>query len=174
MGIGEIGRELANNLARKEHNELVLIDKDEDRSETISSEFDALVIHGDGSDPEILKKAQIRKADALVALTGSDPVNTVIAMLGHLMEEKKIIVKLNTYGLRAACREIGVDAIIAPKIAAAAEIVSTLFGFDRVNFSSVASGGLRRCDGPRSADGRADFVDRSLRFVATHPTSRIA
>jgi trk system potassium uptake protein len=143
VGMGETGRELASNLGRKKDNELVLIDQDDDRCETLSSDFDALVIHGDGSDPEILKKAQVPEADALVALTGSDPINTVIAMLGHLMEVPKIIVKLNTYGFRAACQEIGVEAIIAPKIAAAAEIVSALFGFDRINFSSIASGGLR-------------------------------
>ena len=143
VGMGETGRELAGNLGRKKNNELVLIDQDEGRCETLSSDFDALVIHGDGSDPDILKKAQVPEADALVALTDSDPINTVNAMLGHLMEVPKIIVKLNTYGLRAACQEIGVEAIIAPKIAAAAEIVSSLFGFDRINFSSVASGGLR-------------------------------
>jgi len=143
VGMGETGLELANNLARKKNNELVLIDQDEQRCEALSSDFDALVIHGDGSDPEILKKAQVPEAAALIALTDSDPINTVIAMLGRLMEVPKIIVKLNTYGLRAACQEIGVEAIIAPKIAAAAEIVSALFGFDRINFSSIASGGLR-------------------------------
>jgi len=54
VGMGETGVELANNLGRKEDNELVLIDQDENRCETLSSDFDALVIHGDGSDPEIL------------------------------------------------------------------------------------------------------------------------
>ena len=109
----------------------------------MSEEFDALVITGDASNPEILKKAEIENSDALIALTGSDPLNTVIAMLGHRFEVEKIIVKLNDLSLRSACEEIGVDKIVTPKVSAAAEIFSTLFGVERENLSIIVSGGLR-------------------------------
>lgn len=143
VGIGAIGMELARNLSRRKNNEMVLVDVDEKHCDQLAADLDALVIHGDGSDPEILKKAQVEQAQALVATTGSDPINTVIAMLGRQLGVEKIIVKLKTFGLRSACREIGVNSIIAPEISAAAEIISSLYGFDRVNFSMVASGGLR-------------------------------
>lgn len=143
VGIGETGLELANNLSRKKGSELVLIESDPDRCEELAEKLDALVLQGDGSDPDILRKAQLGEADALVALTGSDPINTVIAMLGKQLAVEKIIVKLNNVRLQSACHEIGVRAVIAPKIAAAAEIVSNLYGLNRINFASVASGGLR-------------------------------
>ncbi len=82
VGIGEIGLQLANLLARRGDNELVLIDRDPDRADEISNSLDALVLRGDGSNPEILEKAQVGEADALVAATGSDQINTVIALLG--------------------------------------------------------------------------------------------
>ncbi len=142
-GAGSIGRELANNLIKEKDNEIVFIDKDEEKCERVSEEFDALVITGDASDPQILKKAEIEDADALVALTNSDPLNTVIAMLGNRFEVKKIIVKLNDLSLRSACDEIGVDKIVTPKVSAAAEIFSTLFGLERENLSIIVSGGLK-------------------------------
>lgn len=143
VGIGDIGRNLADTITRHEKSEVVLIDIDEKRCEQLAAEVDALVLHGDGTNPEILKKARTGEADALVAVTGSDALNTVIAMLGHRLGVKKIIVKLNDVGLRAACQEIGVTKIIAPKISAAVEILASLHGFGRLDFSLVVRGGLR-------------------------------
>ncbi len=143
VGVGDIGFELAHYLGRRQKNEIVLVDSDEKRCDMLAADMDALVLNGDGTDPEILKKAQLSDADVLVATTGSDPMNTVIAMLGNNMGVETIIVKLNGVGLRSACQAIGVRKIIAPKISAATEIFSAIYGFDKVNFSMVARGGLR-------------------------------
>lgn len=143
VGMGDIGKQLVEDLSRGEQNEVVVIDRDEKRCEQLAKDLDALILHGDGTDPEILKKAGIAEADALVATTDSDAINTVIAMFGHRFNVKKIIVKLTGVGLRAACQEIGVSKIIAPTIAAAAEILATLYGFGGPDFSLLASGGLR-------------------------------
>ncbi len=142
VGIGEIGLRLANLLARRRENELVLIESASDRADEVSDSLDALVLNGDGSNPEILEKAQVADADALVASTGSDQINTVIAMLGKNYGVDKVMVVLHSAVLGPACERIGVSAIFSPKVAAAAEMISTLYGFDRINFSLVASGGL--------------------------------
>jgi len=81
-----------------------------------------------------------------VATTGSDAINTVIAMLGKQLGVQKVVVKLKGFGLRSACREIGVSRIISPQMSAAAEIISVLYGFDKVNFSILAGGDLRLVD----------------------------
>ena len=148
VGVGGIGQELAEDLTRREHNEVILVDADEARCEELAADVDALVIHGDGTDPEILQKAQVQDADALVATTGSDALNTVIAMLGRHMGVDKIVVKLDAVGLRAACHELGVTEIIAPKIAAAARIVSVLHGFQSFDLSVLARGGLQLLELP--------------------------
>jgi len=160
-GLGDIGKNLAETLCHHEHNELVLIDINQKRCEELSTVFDALVLNGDATDPEILKKADISSADAIVATTDGDAINTVIAMLGHRFGVDKIIVKLKDLGLRAACREIGVTKIIAPKISAAADIVSSLHGFDRLDFSMIIRGGIQLVElNARSASGhRLDELD---------------
>jgi trk system potassium uptake protein TrkA len=151
VGAGDIGVELAKVLARREANSIVLIEENEALCESLATELDALVLHGDGTHPEILTKAGIEDADALVAVTGSDAINTVIVMLGHRAGVAKNVVKLNDVGLRAACLEIGVTDIIAPKIASAGRIVSVLYGFHRLDLSLATRGGLQLVELPANS-----------------------
>ena len=78
VGMGETGRELAGNLGRKKNNELVLIDQDEGRCETLSSDFDALVIHGDGSPPGLWRGLG---REALKILAVGNAIGAFIAMI---------------------------------------------------------------------------------------------
>ena len=143
IGIGDIGYELARDLTREGAHEVVLIDSSDARCEDLGEQFDALVLEGDGTHPELLQKALVEEADALVATTNSDAINTVIAMLAKRYGVPTIIVKLKDLGLRAACQEIGVARIIAPSISAAAQILETIEGLGRPDLSLVARGGLR-------------------------------
>lgn len=142
-GAGDIGAELAENLIKQKKNELVIIDSDKERCDDISESVDALVLHGDASDPELLKKAEIENTDVVIAATGSDPINTVIAMLAKRMDVKQIIVKLNAIDLRSACEAIGVEKIITPKLAAVSQISSALNRQDeKLDLSSISSAGF--------------------------------
>jgi trk system potassium uptake protein TrkA len=146
VGVGDIGHRVAERLSKRENNEIVLVDVDEERCDELSKKMEALVICGDGTDPEILQKAQVSDADALIATTGLDPINTVIAMLGRQLDVVTVIVKLNGAGLRPACEAIGVSRVIAPKIAAAGHIESALYNLDQIDFSMIARGGLRMAE----------------------------
>lgn len=141
VGGGDIGRQVIWNLAGAGNDEVVLIDKDREVCDDIAETEDVLVICGDATDPDTLEEAQIDQADALVAATDSDPINTVIAMLGRRYEVPNVVVRLSGTGLRPACEEIGVSAIVAPTIAAAARIQSVLYGHT-VDFSYLAQRGL--------------------------------
>lgn len=143
VGLGEIGESLAKNLMETEQNELVLVEIDEERCERVSEDIDAVVICGDGSHPDILQKAQLEKADALVACTGSDPINTVIAILGRDFGVENILVTLKSLGLRAACQRIGVRRIVAPKVAAVGELIASIQGSEKVDLSVLQQSGLQ-------------------------------
>lgn len=140
IGLGETGTKLAEILSKKKESSLVLIDKDEKRTEEISERLDAVVLTGDGSDPKVLKEAQIEEADALVATTGEDAINVVIAMVGSQRKIKKIIVKLKSISLRSACEEIGDINIISPHISSAKEIMQLLHGKKDEDVSNVIGG----------------------------------
>lgn len=151
VGGGGIGVELAKILSRHEQNEVVIIEIEEKRCQALSAELDALVLHGDGTHPDLLAKADVKNADGLVAVTNSDAMNTVIAMLGHRNQTPTIIAKVEQVGLQAACREMGVSHVIAPNIASAARIAATLRGFHRLDFSLIARGGIQLVELPAIA-----------------------
>lgn len=143
VGIGDLGYQLAGMLLPEPDHELVLVDASEERCTMLAESTDALVIHGDGTHPDILINAKISEADALVATTGSDPLNTVIGMLGRHFEVPEVIVKLSDTALTSACSKIGVSHVSMPKVAAAAQIRDRLYGIERIDLSWVAFGGMR-------------------------------
>ncbi len=143
VGIGSIGTDLADFLSREGNHRIVLVEKDPELGKSLASRFDALVLEGDGTEPDVLRKADIEEADVLVAITESDALNTVIAMLGKQFGVPKVIVKLVEPGLRRACREIGVDAIVSPNLSTANEILTFIRGRGNLDLSYAASKGLR-------------------------------
>ncbi len=58
-----------------------IINKDKEYCEYLAKKLNALVIHGDGSDPDAMQDAEASKADAILALTGNDPDNLFICQL---------------------------------------------------------------------------------------------
>lgn len=155
VGAGHIGTELARMLSRREGNEIVIVEQDEHRCRELVEKVDALVLEGDGTHPEMLRKANLAEADALVAVTGSDAINAVITLLGARAGVENIVVKLDEPGLHAACKEAGATFIIAPSLASAAQIASVLYGFHRLDFTLVTRSGLRLVElGAGDAAGR--------------------
>lgn len=142
-GLGDIGTQLAEDLSTRDGFELVLIDQDEEKCDTLKGEYDALVLHGDGTEPELLESAGAKNADALIASTESDALNMVIAILGKKFSIPRVVAKLNKISLRATSRELGVDHVISPKTSAATEISSLLHGYNVLDFSLLVQGGAR-------------------------------
>jgi len=161
-GLGNIGTDLTELLIREGGHRLVLIDEDHELCQDAASKFDALVLEGDGTEPDVLRRAEAEEADALVATTDSDAFNTVIAMLGKQFGVPKIIVKLVDVGLRSACNEIGVDAIVSPNLSAANEILDMIHGRRKLDFSFAISKGARLGEYNLDADQAKALADVSL------------
>jgi trk system potassium uptake protein len=142
-GIGTMGEQLLDDLTRGSGYEVVAIEVDGEICERLADTYDALVIQGDAASPEVLDDAQVEGADAIIATTGSDPLNTIIAMLAHQQQVPRIVVKTDTNALRGALEEIGVTDIITPAIAAAGRAQAALHGSERANLTDLARGGLR-------------------------------
>ncbi|ULQ59441.1 NAD-binding protein [Brucepastera parasyntrophica] len=82
VGAGLTGVQLARRLI-DEKNDITLIDDNEEMVRHASNRLDCMVIEARGNDLRVLEEAGIAKADALVALTGSDEVNMITCSLVH-------------------------------------------------------------------------------------------
>jgi trk system potassium uptake protein TrkA len=81
-GAGNVGMFLANDLATR-HHQVVLIEQKADLAQKAKVALPAAtVIHGDACEPWVLERADLARADVLVAATGDDEDNVVISLLG--------------------------------------------------------------------------------------------
>lgn len=142
VGGGEVGRELAKLLVHRRSAEITLIDHSEPRAEALSGELDALVIHGDGTHPDVLRSARVREAGALVAATGSDSTNLVVAMLARQHSVPIVVLRLEELALRPAAEALGIAEIVSAKRAAASVMLRALRGQHHVDFSLISRGGV--------------------------------
>jgi len=74
IGAGDIGYHLSQSLSL-EKEDIIVIDKDIDKTSRIRDALDVQSIEGTGSSLKILQQAGIREADMLIAVTNSDEVN---------------------------------------------------------------------------------------------------
>ena len=126
VGGGRVGTDLAQLLLPEGH-DVVLLEKDEELAESLSKQFDALVIEGDGTDLEFLKDAGLNKADALVAVTGDDKVNLIAAQLAEKMfKVPTVIARVNDPKNEGVFSNLGVENTVSTTRASAMQIKNSL------------------------------------------------
>lgn len=73
------------------------------------------IIHGDGTDRQVLEEEGIKRTDAVVSLTGIDEENMVISMYAGKQNVDKIITKINRESFADLMESSGAHSIITPK-----------------------------------------------------------
>ena len=112
VGGGRTGSKLAERLIDLGDN-VVVVEKEEKRAHELAAELDALVIHGSGTDIEVLKDAGVEKADVLFALTEADEVNLMACEVAKRMGVRRVIARVNDEGNAKMFEELGVSAAIS-------------------------------------------------------------
>lgn len=95
VGGGKLGKSLADILLDRKH-EVGLIEKNIARCNRLADALDAEVFLGDGSHVEVLETAGAKNADCVMAVTGSDQDNLVVAQIvKHHFHAGKVIARVN-------------------------------------------------------------------------------
>ncbi len=119
-GAGNVGRHLAHILAREGH-AVTLIDQDPAALGHSRKEERVVEVRGDACEPEVLERAGIRAADVVVAATGDDEDNLVVANLAKFeFQVPQVVARIkNAENAWLYEPDIGVDvAVSAPHIMA--------------------------------------------------------
>ncbi len=82
LGAGQVGSSVAESLS-SEANDITLVDMNVTLLEELSDRLDIQTVVGHASHPDVLKRAGIRDADMLVAVTNSDETNIVACQVAH-------------------------------------------------------------------------------------------
>ncbi|MDD6534011.1 MAG: TrkA family potassium uptake protein [Methanosphaera sp.] len=115
VGAGRVGLNLANSLI-KQGITVTLIENDENKSEEVANEVNAMVIHGDATSIQILEDADISEADVFVAATGHDTVNLLTSVLSQKYTNiQKRIARVNDLEHVEAFNRAGIQITVSPE-----------------------------------------------------------
>ena len=121
MGGGKMGLSLASFLVADGH-DVTLIESDQELCNEASSELDAMIICGSGTDAKVLKEANLEDADVFVAATGNDEVNLLSSILVREFKNTKIIARVSDPSHSSAFKKIGINSVVSPEITTASYV----------------------------------------------------
>ena len=103
---------------------LKVIEKDRQVCEELSAQFENVsIIHGDGTDQDLLREEGIDSAGALIALTDMDEENIMLSLFAKSAGTAKLITKINRTDYSDLVRHLDLDSTIYPKNIASDVIV---------------------------------------------------
>lgn len=112
-GYGQVGEAVCDAL-REAGRSVVVIDADAERLSTASA-HGLQVLEGDATDEEVLKKAGIEKASALVSVINSDPANLYVVLSARgLAPELTIIARASDESAARKMRRAGASEVVNP------------------------------------------------------------
>jgi len=121
MGGGKMGLSLASLLVSDGH-DVTLIENDQGLCNIASSELDAMIICGSGTNGKVLEEANIEDADVFVAATGNDEVNLLSCILVNEYNIPKIIARVSDITHSHAFKEVGIDSVVSPELTTASYV----------------------------------------------------
>lgn len=147
VGAGELGSHIASILSKENHN-VILIDKDAQRLQEVSSKMDVATRHGSGSDWQLLDDLLEFSPDLFIALTGNEEVNLVACSIAKNLRYPRTIARIrNDRYLNRTRLDFGrifdVDYFIIPEILVAYDILNFVLHPDSLAVESFAHGALQ-------------------------------
>ena len=129
-GAYAIGTHLAKLLSKSEQ-DTVLIDSDEERLASLSSDYDLMTVHASQAPLQALKDAGVNGADLYIAVTPDENLNLNSCILAKAMGAKRTVAKVDNYEytdpkLKDIFQKVGVSSIIYPENLAARDIANGL------------------------------------------------
>ncbi len=134
-GGGRVSYYLASQLLQA-NMQVKIIERDMAKCENLCDTLkDATIIHGDATDHDLLLEEGLEEADALVALTGMDEENIIMALFAKTKGVPKIVAKVNEDSRAQMVEGLGIDSIVSAKSATA----DAIFSYVRARQKSIGS-----------------------------------
>ena len=118
-------------LLSREKQDIILMDDDEERLSTLSSNFDLMTVTASPTSIKGLKEVGTGEADLFIAVTPDESRNMTACMLATNLGAKKTLARIDNYEYllpknKEFFKTLGVDSLIYPEMLAAKEIVSSI------------------------------------------------
>lgn len=123
IGGGAIGYQLAKALENST-NHLLVVDSDRERCGFLSENLNrATIIHGDGTDQDLLREENIGRSDTIVAVTNDEEKNVLISLLAQRLGALQSITRISKFSYLPLVHAVGLERVVSPRISAANAIL---------------------------------------------------
>lgn len=140
IGGGKTGYYLAQRLADFGAS-VKLVEQSKERCQYLSTRIpNVMILHGDGTDMDMLEEENIDEMDAFVTATGYDEQNLLLALTAKQKGIEDVISKISRESYSGLIEEMGVDMVLNPLYITAAYIFSIIQGEKRVISSMLVQG----------------------------------
>ncbi len=109
IGAGKVGYYLVKTLLPNKH-KITVIEKNQEYCSKLASDLEVAVVHGDGTDINLLSEAGAQHADVFIAVTGQDQDNLIACQLAKRnFHVRRTIARVNNPKNIAVFEKLGVD-----------------------------------------------------------------
>ncbi len=176
-GAGEVGRHAAEVLGARGENNITIIDHDREKLDALEEAMDVQVLHGNGTQGEVLIEAGCDDADLFIAATNNDEVNLLAASIAKGVGAHQCIARVHhsAYFERRGLdygKYLGIDHLVCPEYTTALAIAQTLRSPGALAVERFARGRIEMQALP--VDAKAAAVGKALAELALPRSTRVA
>ncbi|MCD6582721.1 MAG: Trk system potassium transporter TrkA [Desulfuromusa sp.] len=137
LGGSRIGLQVAQNM-EKLHFHVKLIERDEDRCYKLAEQLNkTVVINAEGLDVQTLLDEGLADADVFIAVTENDQTNILTSLLAKQHKVRRTLALVSQPELIGLASDLGIDACISPRLAAAGAILKFVRRGDIISLTAV-------------------------------------
>lgn len=129
IGGGDVGFRLAQRLDAAGEVDLRIIERDRERGALLAGALHrALVLHGDGTDLELLEAEDVGRSDVLVSVIDNDERNLFASLLGRQLGVGRVITRVSRLANLRLFERVGIDVALSARGAAVSSLVHDIQG----------------------------------------------
>lgn len=137
LGGNDIGKQVAEVIETRGFH-VKLIEKDEERCYKLAEKLNkTVVIHADGFDVPTLIDEGLADADVFIAVTDNDQTNILTCLLARQHKVRRTLALVSQPELIGLAADLGIDACISPRLAAAGAILKFVRRGDVISLTAV-------------------------------------
>ena len=123
VGGGVIGRALAGPLVRF-GTRVTLVEQDRERAEALGADLEGVtVVHGDGTNLQLLEEEEIGRSDLFVAVSHEDEVNLMACLLAKRTGVARTVALCHRPDYASIYKQLGVDITLSPRVVASEHVL---------------------------------------------------
>jgi trk system potassium uptake protein TrkA len=124
-------------LLLKRGHEVVIVEQDKTRIESLADELACGFVQGDGSKPAILRETDPAHTDFLFCLTDNDQTNIIAGMVGRSLGFARVVTKIEDPEFEHICLELGLEDMIRPALTIGRYLADMLEGQDLLELTAM-------------------------------------